>query len=433
MHSLALKEYMDYREALEYIHNTLKFGSKLGLHNIGMLMELMGNPQDRLKYVHVAGTNGKGSTAAFISSILMSAGYKVGTYTSPYIQRFTERIKINNAEIIPEELARAAELVKSRADTMVERGDNHPTEFEIVTAIAFQYFYEQKCDIVVLEVGLGGRFDSTNIIKTPCVSVITTISLDHTSILGNTLPQIAFEKAGIIKQNGEVVIYPQQEEAQKVFIDACRRQGAVMHSISPEGIRTVESDIKGQIFDYEEYKGLKITLMGDHQVNNAVMAVKCCELLRTKGFNITGHSIREGLLKTKWPGRLEVLQDRPAVLIDGAHNAEGASALYTAMEKYFHGRRKIFIMGVLKDKDYNTIVEAIAPIAHCFITVSPNSERSLPADELAVFIRSYCKNVIVGDTIKEAVRLALDMASEDDVVCAFGSLYYIGEVRGYFI
>ena len=220
---------MDYTEAMKYIHGTLKFGSKLGLHNIEALLRLMGDPHKKLKYVHVAGTNGKGSTVAFISSILAAAGYKVGVNTSPYIQRFTERIRINSVEISGEDLARLTSYVKEKVEIMVGRGDNHPTEFEIVTAIAFQYFFECGCDIVVLEVGLGGRFDSTNIIDTPDAAVITTISYDHMDRLGSTLAAIAFEKAGIIKPDGDIVSYEQQLEAGEVLQRICGERGARLH------------------------------------------------------------------------------------------------------------------------------------------------------------------------------------------------------------
>ena len=424
---------MNYEEALEYIHGALKFGSKLGLHNIRVLLELMGNPHKKLKFVHVAGTNCKGSTVAFISSILIEAGYKTGIFVSPYIERFTERIKINNQEIPGADLARITGFVKEKVDIMVQRGENHPTEFEIVTAIAFQYYYENNCDVVVLEVGLGGRLDSTNVIDTPLASVITTISYDHMDRLGSTLPEIAFEKAGIIKEGGDVVMYPPQvEEVYNVFRKACAERNSRLHTVDFSKLRFESFDVDGQVFDYEGYNSLKISLLGGHQVRNAAVAVKTAEVLREKGLSITEDSIRRGLVKARWPGRLEIVSKGPLFLIDGAHNIEGAKALSEALRLYFPNKRVIFIFGVLKDKDYRSMIEAVAPMAEAFITVTPKSGRALPAKDLAKIIGDYCKNVSVSDTIKEAIETSFKLASSDGLICAFGSLYYIGEVRKHF-
>lgn len=424
---------MNYEEALNYIHGTLKFGSKLGLHNITDLLDLMGNPHKKLKYVHVAGTNGKGSTVAFTSSILMEAGYRVGIYTSPYIQRFTERMKVNQEEISEQELCRITEYVKSKVDILLEQGRNHPTEFEIVTAIGFQYFYEKKCDIVVLEVGLGGRFDATNVIERPAVAVITTISYDHMNILGDTLPKIAYEKAGIIKEGCDVLLFPQEEEVDTVFAEVCSDRGARLQRVDFDSIGWGEFSIDGQTFDYKELKGITTRLLGEHQVKNAVMALNTALLLNQKGYTIPEAALRNGLLKARWSGRLEVVSRNPLVLIDGAHNVEGAQVLAEALQKYFPERKKIFIFGVLRDKDYKTLVECIAPIADGFIAITPNSERALPARELEGFLKSYCENVTRNDTIKEAVDRAVRSASPDQLICAFGSLYYIGEVREMFL
>ena len=423
---------MNYKEAIEYIHGTYKFGLKLGLRNIAALLDLIGNPQDKLKFVHVAGTNGKGSTVAFISSILAAAGYRAGIYTSPYIQRFTERIRINDTEISEDDLARITGFVKGKVDIMLERGENHPTEFEIVTAIAFQYYYEQRCDVVVLEVGLGGRFDSTNIIKTPDLAVITTISYDHMDRLGNTLSEIAFEKAGIIKPGGEVISYTQEAEAADVIGNVCRERDASLHYVDFTGIELKKFGIEGQHFNYDNYDGLEISLLGQHQLKNAAVAVKAAELLMTKGYTITSESVRKGLKNARWPGRLEVLSTNPVFLIDGAHNIEGASVLRKALDMYFPGKRMTFIMGVLKDKDYKSMIKAVVQDCHRVIAVTPDSERALPAAELAQGVEAYCKHVYVSDTIEEAVRTCIKTATQDEVICAFGSLSYIGTVRDVF-
>ncbi len=423
---------MNHKEAIEYIHGTYKFGLKLGLHNIAALLELMDNPQDKLKYVHVAGTNGKGSTVAFISSILAAAGYRAGVYTSPYIQRFTERIRINDSEIGEEDLARVTGFVKEKADIMVARGENHPTEFEIVTAIAFQYYYEQRCDVVVLEVGLGGRFDSTNIIKTPDLAVITTISYDHMDRLGNTLSEIAFEKAGIIKPGGEVLSYAQEPEAAGVLEKACSERGSGLSFADFSSIRLERFHIGGQVFDYKEYPGLEISLLGEHQLKNAVVAIEAAELLKSKGYVLTAESIRQGLKGAKWPGRLEVVHTDPVFLIDGAHNIEGANVLRNALDMYFPGKKITFIMGVFRDKDYRAMIKAVIRDCRRVIAVAPENERALTAAELAMELGHYCKNVYINDTIEGAVRTCMQSAAQDEVICAFGSLSYIGAVRTVF-
>lgn len=423
---------MNYEEAIEYIHGTLKFGSKLGLHNIGTLLKLMGDPQKKLKFVHVAGTNGKGSTTAFISSILMESGYRTGIYTSPFIQRFTERIRIGNDEISQEELADITAFIKANIDKMLDMGENHPTEFELVTAIAFEYYYRKGCDIVVLEVGLGGRFDSTNIIDTPELAVITTISYDHTDRLGKTLSEIAFEKAGIIKPGGDVVIYGQSREVEQVFEEACAERGANLYKADFSDLVLHEFSIDGQILSFDGYKKLKIGLLGRHQTHNAAVAVKAAGLLKRKGYKISEDILRSGLLNTKWPGRLEVLSRNPVVIIDGAHNPEGATVLRKALDEYFPGRPVTFIMGVLSDKDYMTMMKAVLPGCKRLFAVTTDSPKALPAAELAKSAKIYCKNVQISDTIESAVSTCLNIALPDEIICAFGSLYYIGAVRGVF-
>jgi dihydrofolate synthase/folylpolyglutamate synthase len=431
---------MNYQEALNYIYSAYKFGSKLGLENITKLLSLLGNPQRKLKYVHVAGTNGKGSTSAYISSILIEAGYKVGIFTSPYLERFTERIKINDKEIGEEDISRITGLIKDSISKMLEDDDNHPTVFEIVTAMAFQYFAESNCDIVVLEVGLGGRFDSTNVIKRPEVAVITTISYDHMDRLGNTLPEIAFEKAGIIKNNCDVVAYPQPDDVKEVFFKVSQEKNARLHWVDFSGISNIKFDIDGQVFNYNDYKNVKISLLGPHQIYNAVVAIKTGEILSSKGYKITRETILRGLLKARWPGRLEVVNRKPLFLIDGAHNSEGAQALCNALSHYFPNNKKTFVFGVLKDKNYREIIEVILPIADKIITVTPNSDRALRAEETADFIKSYCSKMLPNVTIdvsssvsiEEAIEKSLKESDSEDIICAFGSLYYIGEVRNYF-
>lgn len=424
---------MNYDEAMEYIYGTQKFGSKLGLHNIGMLLELMGNPQTELKFVHIAGTNGKGSVAAFISSILMEAGYRTGIFTSPFIQRFTERIRIGNDEIGRDDLAAITGYVRENVEKMLAKGENHPTEFEIVTAIAFEYFHRKGCDIVVLEVGLGGRFDSTNIIGTPELAVIATISYDHTDRLGKTLPEIAFEKAGIIKPGGDVVLYGgQPPEVESVFEKACEERKARLRKVEFQDLVLHQFDIDGQTFSAGGYEKLNIKLLGRHQAKNAVLAVKAAEVLKNKGWNMSEDVIRKGLRSAKWPGRFEVISRNPVFIIDGAHNPEGAAVLKKTLDEYFPGRPLTFIMGVVRDKDYSKMMATVLPGCRRLFAVAPNSPRALPAAVLAKNAENYCKNVQISDTIEMAIRTSIQTCSPDEVICAFGSLYYIGIVRNIF-
>lgn len=426
---------MNYLESLDYIHSVLKFGVKLGLDNIKYLLNLMGNPHEKLKFIHIAGTNGKGSTAAFISSILIESGYKVGLYTSPYIERFTERIKINNLEISENDISKIITDVKYKIDKMLNEGMEHPSEFEIITAVAFQYFYEIGCEVVVLEVGLGGRYDATNVIDAPLVSVITTISFDHTEQLGNTLPQIAFEKAGIIKENSDVILYGQQsKEIEEVFETICIETTSNINIVNFENMILRSYGIDGQIFDYGEHRNLRISLLGDHQIKNAIMALEAVSILKNKGFNLLNNdTIRSGLEKSRWSARLEIINKQPLFLIDGAHNLEGAKTLVEALLKYFKDKRKIFIIGTLKDKDFKQVIELVSPLAYKFITVTPNSDRALSSVELAKYIKPYSKDVLASSSIEEAVTFSLSLAQNDDIICAFGSLYYIGEIRKIFL
>jgi len=425
-------EPMNYKETIEYIHSTQKFGSILGLDRITMLLEHLGNPQKELKFVHIAGTNGKGSTAAFINSILCEAGYKVGIFTSPSIHRFSERIKINENEISEEDIVRITNIVKEKISMMIKDGMTSPTEFELVTALAMQYFFEQCCDIIILEVGMGGRLDSTNIIDTPEVAVITTIDFDHIDVLGNTLSKIALEKAGIIKENCDVVLYSQESFIERVFEDECKERNAKLSKVDFSSLVSLSSDTVMQEFDFEGYKSLKISLMGNHQKKNAAVAVKTAEILRKKGFEITEDAITKGLSKAKWAGRFEVVNNVPMVVVDGAHNIQGVKILSENLIKYFPGKKITFIAGVLADKDYRTMMKFIIPIAHKVITVTPDSSRALSADKLAFFLKAYHKNVFVGEKVHKAIMMSLNSCSKDEIICAFGSLYYVGEVREFF-
>ncbi|TCT17070.1 dihydrofolate synthase/folylpolyglutamate synthase [Natranaerovirga pectinivora] len=421
---------MTYEDALEYIHGSLRFGDKLGLDNIRKLLELMGNPQKKLKFIHVAGTNGKGSTCAILASILKEEGYKVGMFTSPYIEAFTERIIINDEQILKMDLARITEDIKSHVDHMVKEGFNHPTEFEIVTAIGFQHFFEKNCDIVVLEVGMGGRLDSTNVIDLPLVSVITSISLDHTDYLGDTIDKIAFEKCGIIKDNGITVSYlDQKNEALEVIKKTAEERNN--HFVVPSNhYKIISNDLNGIVFNYNAYENLRITLLGKHQLLNAITAITVIEVLNEKGLlRVSRESLINGLSNAKWIGRFEVLKTEPYFIIDGAHNISGIEALSDSVDAYLMDKKLTFLVGMLKDKDYEQILSIIGHKAHRIIATTPDNPRALSGEALGEVARKYCEDVIVEEEIENAITRAFECTRKDEVILCFGSLYLIGEVR----
>ncbi|EOC99497.1 bifunctional folylpolyglutamate synthase/dihydrofolate synthase [Caldisalinibacter kiritimatiensis] len=427
---------MKYNEALEYIHSTRKFGSKLGLENIRKLLELLGNPHKELKIIHIAGTNGKGSTSSFIASILKEGNFKVGLFTSPYLEKFTERIRINGEYIKEEELAEITEMVKDKVKAMLRKGYNHPTEFEIVTAIAFMYYKKQKVDYVVLEVGLGGRYDSTNIIDTPLASVITPISLDHMHILGDTLGKIAYEKAGIIKDNSIVICHPQENEAIEVIKKVAKEKSSeiIIAPINNARIENISSTGSEFSFKYRNnnFKRLNIRLLGRHQINNAIVALITILELKEKGLvNISYNSIIKGLENTKWKGRLEVLMQNPTFVIDGAHNRQGSESLKKAITELFKYDRLILGMGILRDKEVEYIIQNLAPLADQVIVTEANSPRTLKAEELAESVREYNENIIIKNKLESAIDRAFDMADKKDLIVFSGSLYLIGDVRKY--
>lgn len=425
---------MNYNEAIEYIHGTKKFGSKLGTDNIRELLRLMGNPHNKLKHIHIAGTNGKGSTSSFIASILQSAGYKAGLFTSPYLERFNERIRVNEKDIEDESLAKITAMVKEKVNEMIEKDYNHPTEFEIVTAIAFQYYMEQQVDFVVLEVGLGGRYDSTNVIEDSVVSVITTISMDHMDILGDTISKIAYEKAGIIKENGLTVCYPQEKDAQVVIEDVCKHKKSHLIHVPTENMNITQSTEYGSTFDIsfgeKTFKDLEISMLGKHQVFNASTALTAILTLNEKGItNISDEDIRKGLKNIRWAGRLEVLNRKPTFLIDGAHNAQGIESLKKSLREIFNYDNIILGVGMLMDKDVDTMLSELIPIADKVVVTEPNIFRSMKAEDLAKKIDKYNKEYVVASSIEDSIDKAFDMANDNDLIVFAGSLYLIGDVR----
>ncbi|TDT61078.1 bifunctional folylpolyglutamate synthase/dihydrofolate synthase [Fonticella tunisiensis] len=422
---------MNYNEALKFIENTGKFGMNLGLQRIERLCELFGNPEKDLRFIHVAGTNGKGSTTTFISEILMAQGYKVGIYTSPYIERFTERIKINRNEIGEDDVARLVEEIKPNIERAISEGLEHPTEFEIITACAFKYFKEQEADFVVLEVGLGGRFDATNVVK-PVLSVITTISYDHTNILGDTLSKIAFEKAGIIKEFVPVVIYPQEDEAMEVILKVAKDKNAPVYLVEDYDYEIVKNSIDGIVFNVKgksTYKNLHLSMLGEHQIRNSMTAIAAIEAMREMGYEISGGSIYNGLKNAIWPGRFEVVNKAPCIILDGAHNMQGMEVLVKSIKKYFHDKKVRVVTGMLRDKDYIHMVNELLKITKSFITVAPDSPRALSSKELKGVIEGCGGDALAVNSIEDAVKIGLEITGEDEVLLFCGSLYMIGAAR----
>lgn len=410
---------MTYEQAVDFIHGRLRFGTKLGLDTTNELLRRLGDPHKKLKFIHVAGTNGKGSTSAYIANILMSNGYKTGMYISPFIHSFTERIQVNGMQISRDDLARHTETVKS----VVDSDGFYPTEFEIVTAIGFLHFLHEGCDFVVLEVGLGGRFDATNVIPPPLVSVITSISIDHTELLGDTVEQIAFEKCGIIKTGSSVAVYPDNPpEALSVIRNTALSKKTPLKIGDKNEISIISTDISQTVFTYrgERYE---ISMLGRHQVYNAVTAITAIELLDM------GLSVKEGLSKTHFGGRLEVVREKPLTLIDGAHNYSGVVALKNALEGYFRGRRIILVMGMLRDKEYEKCVGEISYLAHLFIATEPDNPRALSAFELEKIAKVHISNTVAVPDRQAAADLAAERTEDGDVICVCGSLYLIGGIK----
>lgn len=418
---------MNYDQAVEYIHSTKKLGSKLGLSNITTLLNLLGNPQNHLKFIHVAGTNGKGSTCSYIANALMEDGNKIGMFISPYIEKFTERIQVNFQNIKDDELVGYVQRIKSCIIIMLRNGSCHPTEFEINTAIGMIYFYEQNVDYVVLETGLGGRYDSTNVILTNEASVITAIGIDHEKVLGNSLDKIAFEKAGIIKNGKPVFVYGDNEIiAKEVVKFIANEKKSKYYESDISKISNVAMDDEKTIFDYKEHKNMQISLKGEHQIKNATLAIDVLDFI-----GIKEDSIKKGLEKTKWPGRLEVLCKNPYIICDGAHNPHAALVLKKYLNDFHNDKEIIYIMGVMKRKEYDVMASIVLKNAKKVICIEPNVEGSLKKEELVLIAQKYCNNVVISDTIEEGIKLAIEMSSKNNIICSFGSLYYIKDVKKY--
>jgi dihydrofolate synthase/folylpolyglutamate synthase len=419
---------MNYQQAINYLNSLGRFGMHFGLERMEKMMEHLGNPHQKLKAIHITGTNGKGSTAMMIGSILKKAGYKVGVYTSPHLDDFRERIQINDKFISKEDVARITEKIKPITQkTLAETGSN-PTFFEVVTAIALKYFSDEGVDYLVLEVGLGGRLDATNVVNSK-VCIITNIDYEHTDILGNSLSSIAKEKGGIIKNGAFVITSETKKEVLHILEKICKEKNAKLFKIQKEfEITKIESDSEKNIFNIESkfysYKKLIVPLIGEHQIINASMAIAAVKSLDK---NIDKKSIQEGLVKTHWPGRLEIISRKPLIVMDAAHNPAAMRQLVNSL-KLFNYKRMILVFGVMKDKDIKKIMKIIAPKASITIINKPRVERAAEPKLIQKYARKFSETIIIKD-VKKSIRYAKSIASKGDLICVTGSIYMLSEAR----
>lgn len=470
---------MDWNEAIALLHGANWKHTKIGLERMRDFMHALGDPQEKLRYVHIAGTNGKGSACVMTQSILTAAGFRTGLYISPHLDQFNERLSIDGQMISDADLRRLAARVRAAAETLGEE----PTDFEMITAMAFCWFEEQHCDLVVLEVGMGGRLDATNVISSPEVCAIMHIGLDHTEFLGDTVEKVATEKAGILKPGADCVLYHQlpgvMDVVRKRFADVNPDTAAQLIITDPTAFTARARTIDGQVFDYRNRPELRIQLLGNYQMENAMAVLDIIDCLQRRGFGISEDAIREeasaiqmhggkqksdscddatleevsvqahkdvqkpgiseaairaGLARASWPGRFELLSRTPLLIVDGAHNPNGVEALVDTIRAYFPGQKINFVMGVMKDKDYHTMLRLIAPYAARFITELPDAHRALRPEELKFEIREYFDGPVeTADSVTAAVQRAMEIAEGiEAITICFGSLYQVADIRRFF-
>ncbi|SHJ91235.1 dihydrofolate synthase / folylpolyglutamate synthase [Hathewaya proteolytica DSM 3090] len=418
---------MDITQAMNYIEKMSSLGSVPGLEMTMELCRRLGSPQEQLKFVHIAGTNGKGSTMTYLSSILQKHGMRVGRYSSPAVFSYFEKFQINGININESTFLIILEKVKEAAESMACEGLGHPTVFEMETALAFLYFKEEHCDIVLLETGMGGTLDATNIVKNTLVAVIAKVSMDHMDFLGNTIEKIAENKAGIIKKGCHVVSAAQSVEAEKVITKKAQQEKCKISYVANKKITLYKCELNKQVFSYDSYSKLEISMNGTFQLENAALSLEICKALKDEGINISEQSIRYGLLDAKWPGRFSLISKNPTFIVDGAHNEDASVKLAQSIDKYFKGKKVIYIMGILKDKEVEKIVQNTVRYADIIITVTPpNNLRALDGHELQKIVSKYHKQVIVAESVEKAVSMSYHMAEDDGVIIAFGSLSYLG-------
>ena len=428
---------MTYNQAIDYIMSRRKFQKSSGFERIERLLELLGNPHKKLKYIHVVGTNGKGSVSTAMSYILKDAGYKTGLFTSPYIVEFGERIQINNTYISHEDIAYLTALIKEKTDLM-ESEELYPTVFEVTTALAFLYFAKEECDIVILEAGIGGEHDSTNVIPSPLECIFMSISLDHTEMLGNTVTEIAKEKSGIVKKGSAVISYPdsgekngyipQTKEAVDVIRSKCNEKGCELILPDTDKLSIISSDIFGSEFIYNK---LKITtrLCGAHQIANMITATEAAQKLRDLGFNISDENITQGIYNFTIPGRMEVHSKKPLIILDGGHNEGCIRALASMFESYLADKKITLLMSFMKDKDYTSALSVIAPFAENIVFTLTDTIRGELPEVLAENAKAYCKNIFCCRDSAEAYNKALSLTDDNSALIVTGSFYLVSEIR----
>ena len=420
---------MKYQEAITYIESCSCYGIVPGMDTIKELLRRLGNPQKKLKFIHIAGTNGKGSTLAFISTVLTEHGYKTGRYISPTITEYRERFQFQGKPVSKMEVGRLMETVSVHADAMEKEGFSHPTPFEIETAMAFLLFVQKHCDFVVLETGMGGTLDATNIVENTLVAVISKIGMDHMGFLGNTIEEITAHKAGIMKKNSAVISAFQEDRVMKVL-----KEEALKHEVSHISF-VDEKEIKGNkfetcktVFSYKEYENIEISLLGTYQVKNAVLALEVILYLQKSGYSFVEEKIRRAFRNTVWPARFQMLDKKPMFIVDGAHNADAAEELRKSIQFYFTNKRIIYIIGMFRDKEYEKVIAKTCDLAEHVITVSKKgNSRALSALELAEEVTRVNSMVTVADSVEEAVELSYLLADKNAVIIAFGSLAYLGD------
>lgn len=421
---------MNSREALEYLESVKNLGIVPGLDSVRELCRRLGDPQDRLVFVQIAGTNGKGSTLAYLSNILRCAGYRVGKFSSPAVFEAREGIQVGRRKITQEAYAQGLTVIRRCCEEMTAEGFAHPTVFEIETALAFWYFQREHCDVALLETGMGGALDATNLVCTTLAAVLTPIGMDHMQYLGGTLQEIAKQKAGIIKPGCRVVSASQEPEAMQVIEEACREKGCALTVATREAATHVRYGLERQTFDYGGLKRLEITLAGKFQIENAVLALEAAGALGKGGFSVSERALRQGLKETVWKGRFSVIGRKPLFILDGAHNEPAAKKLAQSIEFYFTNRRILYIIGILKDKEYQRIISLTEPYADQIITVTPpDNPRAMHAYELARAVAKVHPNVTAVDSLEEAVEMSYLLAGREDVIIAFGSLSYLGKME----
>ncbi len=420
---------MNYAESLQYLHSVARFGSKPGLERVVALTAKIGHPERKLSFIHIAGTSGKGSTAAMTASVLRAAGYKTGLLVSPYVEEFRERVQIDGAKLSEESWADALTRIREDTESLVASGGPQPTEFEILIALALRLFAEHNCDICVLEVGMGGRFDATNVIENTLVAAVTPLSIDHTQYLGDTITQIAFEKCGIFKPGCTVVAAPEQEpEAQAVIEEQAALLDLPLVVPDLSKLEILEADLSGSRFRYNG-QTLSLPLMGRHQIHNAVVSCEIIKALGQRGFAVSPDAVASGLRELHWGGRLEIVGASPLRLIDGAHNVGKFSALSESITDLLAGKRLIAVVAMSADKDIEGCLQRFAPLTDVLIATQYGGMRSVDADTLARLAEPYAKEVLIEADLTTAVRRARDMAKPDDVILVTGSLYLIGDAK----